>query len=304
LFNPRIQPRCLLLLAFIGFGSQSLADVPSVVADIAPVHSLVSLVMRDVASPALLVKGNASPHEFSLRPSTAQHIAQADIIFSVSAELTPWLGSAVDNLARDAQQIALLEVDGVNRLSARTDALFAAHSDQGEGDVNDPHAWLDPNNAMKWLDAIALALSDHDTANASIYKQNAAIAKIALESTRDELTQMLTPLAGQPFMVFHDSFQYFEQLFDLNAIGAISASDAVRPGPARVDHVRRLVKDQQIKCMLSEPSSNTKLVNSVAPSAEMTVVTIDVLGAQLEPGAGLYNTMMLELGKSLEKCLR
>lgn len=260
--------------------------------------------MGEVASPALLVRGNASPHEFSLRPSDARLIAQADIVFSVSQELTPWLGMAVDRLAQDAHLVALLEQDDVIRLPARTDALFADHATKHDGSVVDPHAWLDPNNAVIWLDAIVAALSTYDNANAATYAKNAAAAKLAMVTTRDELAQMLAPLAGQPFMVFHDSFQYFETLFHLNAVGAISSTDAVKPGPARVEQVRRLVRDQNIRCMLTEPSSNSKLIDSVWSSSDMEVVTIDVLGTQLEPGAELYNAMMLALGNSLAKCLK
>ncbi|MBT5817729.1 MAG: zinc ABC transporter substrate-binding protein, partial [Proteobacteria bacterium] len=38
------------------------AEVPRVVADIAPVHSLVSMVMKGVGEPKLLVPQNVSPH--------------------------------------------------------------------------------------------------------------------------------------------------------------------------------------------------------------------------------------------------
>lgn len=260
--------------------------------------------MGDVATPALLVRGNASPHEFSLRLSDARLISRADIVFSVSDELTPWLGSAVERLAQDAHFITLLDQEGVTRLPARTDAIFADDLAKHDGSVVDPHAWLDPNNAMVWVDSIVMALSSLDNANAATYAKNAAAAKLALLTTRDELAQKLLPLTDQPFMVFHDSFQYFETLFQLNAIGAISSTDAVKPGPARVEYVRRLVRDESIHCMLTEPTSNSKLIDSVRSSQEMAVVSIDVLGTQFKPGADLYKAMMMELASSLEKCLQ
>jgi zinc transport system substrate-binding protein len=38
------------------------AEVPAVVADIPPVHSLVAMVMGDLGTPDLLVQPGASPH--------------------------------------------------------------------------------------------------------------------------------------------------------------------------------------------------------------------------------------------------
>ena len=54
---------------------------PKVVASIAPIHSLVSMVMGDVAEPELLLDANVSPHDFSMQPSDARAIQNADAIF-------------------------------------------------------------------------------------------------------------------------------------------------------------------------------------------------------------------------------
>ena len=57
------------------------ADILNVVVDIAPVHSLVARVMGDVGIPSLIVQPGASPHEYSLRPSDAQALQDADLVF-------------------------------------------------------------------------------------------------------------------------------------------------------------------------------------------------------------------------------
>ncbi len=279
------------------------AAAPHVVTDIAPVHSLVSQVLGDVGSADVLISGNATPHDFSLRPSLAKALAKADIIFRVGSELTPWLDGPLKKLAANAQAISLLKADSVTRLPAREDAQFAAHQHEGADDhTTDPHAWLDPNNALLWLDVIALTLAQFDQQHAKVYQQNAMIAKAALIATHEQLKLQLEPLAGKPFLVYHDSFQYFEHHFKLKAMGSIAASDARRPGPARVERVRRLVKNKGIRCVMGEPQFNASLVHSVAPMA--SVVTVDVLGAKLTPGAQLYNELLIEVGDALERCLQ
>ena len=263
-------PRALLLGLLLGFGGRAQAQEPRVITDIAPIHSLVSQVLGDLGTVEVLIKGNETPHDFSLRPSVARALAKADIVFRVGSELTPWLDGPLHKLAGNAQVISLLDVDQVTRLPARDDAHFAAHQHSDADDhLTDPHAWLDPNNAFIWLDAIAIALAQFDQPHAAEYQQNAADAKVALTVTRDQLTTLLKPLSSKPFLVYHDSFQYFEHHFGLHALGAISASDAARPGPARVERVRRMVNDEAINCVLGEPQFNVKLVRSVAPAATL-----------------------------------
>jgi hypothetical protein len=90
----------------------AMADVPRVAVDIAPVHSLVARVMEGVGEPSLIVQPGASPHEYSLRPSEAAALQEADIVVWVGEDLTPWMAGAVGTLAAEADVTTLLEVDG------------------------------------------------------------------------------------------------------------------------------------------------------------------------------------------------
>lgn len=130
-----------LTLATALTGGSALADVPRVVADIAPVHSLVARVMDGVGTPDLIVQPGASPHEYSLRPSEAGALQDADLVFWISPDLTPWLADAIGTLATNAAVTELLEADGTIELEFREGALFEAHShDEEKHDDHDDHA--------------------------------------------------------------------------------------------------------------------------------------------------------------------
>ena len=121
-------------------GGTALAEVPNVATDIAPIHSLVARVMEGVGTPELIVQSGASPHEYSLRPSEASALQNADLVFWVGEDLSPWLEDAIGNLAADADVTALLETEGTIELEFREDALFETH-DHGdeEHDDHDDH---------------------------------------------------------------------------------------------------------------------------------------------------------------------
>ena len=122
-------------------GGTAYADVPQVVVDIAPVHSLVARVMEGVGAPDLIIQPGASPHEYSLRPSEAAALQDASHVFWIGPDLTPWLTDTIETLAPDATVTTLLEADGTIELEFRENAAFEAHdhADHSE-EAHDDHA--------------------------------------------------------------------------------------------------------------------------------------------------------------------
>lgn len=120
-------------------GGTAMADVPSVAVDIAPVHSLVSRVMDGVGAPNLIIPAGASPHQYNLRPSEAAALQDADLVFWLGEDLTPWMEDSVETLAEGASVTALLEADGTILHDFREDALFEAH-DHGDEHGDHDHA--------------------------------------------------------------------------------------------------------------------------------------------------------------------
>ena len=115
-----------------------MADVPNVVADIAPVQSLVAKVMGDLGDPKIVVQPGASPHGYSMRPSEAAALQDADLVFWIGEDLTPWLEDAIETLAEDANVTSLLEADGTKLLDFREGALFEDHGHKDS--EHDEHA--------------------------------------------------------------------------------------------------------------------------------------------------------------------
>jgi len=116
------------------------AEPPKVVTDIAPVQGLVARVMAGVGEPDVLVPPGASPHGYSLRPSDARALSNADAVFWIGDALEPWLEDTIAQLATDAPTIALLDVPGTVRLEFRDSVVFAAdHDAHADHDHADGH---------------------------------------------------------------------------------------------------------------------------------------------------------------------
>ncbi|WP_306151976.1 zinc ABC transporter substrate-binding protein [Roseovarius sp. MMSF_3281] len=150
--------RNLLPLSFAAalLAGTAMADVPEVATDIAPVHSLVARVMADVGTPDLIVQPGASPHEYSLRPSEAQALQDADLVFWIGPDLTPWLDDAIETLAGNAEVTALAKLDKTKTLPTRESALFEAHN-HDHGSAHDDHGHGEEDHAHGHEDS-----HDHD----------------------------------------------------------------------------------------------------------------------------------------------
>ena len=106
-----------------------------VVASIKPVHSLVSAVMAGVGEPGLIVAGAGSPHTYSLKPSQAAALENADLIFWVGPEMETFLVKPIETIGADAEAVELIDAPGLIKLGFREGGPFEAHDDDhGEHD--------------------------------------------------------------------------------------------------------------------------------------------------------------------------
>jgi len=286
---------------------QRLSAGPDVAASIAPVHSLVARVMQGAGTPHLLMPPGASPHDHALRPSDAAALERAALVFWVGPRLERWLTRSLTTLAAGARLVRLADTPGLIRLALRKGAVFEPHEhgpapDLG-GDEADPHLWLDPMNAKLWLDTIATALAEADPASRTLYLANAEAARAEIDALVVEIDARLAPARGHPFVVFHDSFHYFEHRFGIEAAGAIALGDARAPGPARIARIRDHIGALGAICLFREPQLRASLLDTLAAGAGVRIALLDPLGASLRPGPDLYPKLLRALADNLAGCL-
>jgi len=307
-------------LSLILFSSHAAADVPVVVSDTPTTHSLVSSVMGELGSPSVLMPASASPHDYAMRPSEASSLESADIIFWTSSELTPWLVRAMRSLASDAQSIELMKVKDTTTLGFRRFANYPDKTKGGPASANkpasehdhehhsngaiDPHGWLDPVNAQKWLGLIARELSLLDPDNAPIYSDNAQKEIKEIDLLMADIATQLDQLEKRTFIVFHDSYHYFEDRFNFYSTAAISLADGEHPNIKQLNTLRRILADYPGACVFAEPQFSDRLIKTITRGQDVTVGLLDPLGALQLPGATLYRAVVKQLADSLTSCLQ
>lgn len=304
------------------------AAAPEVVVSIKPLHSLVARLMQGVAEPALLVTGGASLHSFSLKPSQAGLLEQADLVVWIGPGFETFLAQPLESLAPDAAQVEALELPGILLLPPREGGVWEAHDHGGEGHeheheaeghehdddhdhAHDPahegevdgHLFLDPGNALVIAEAAAGRLEALDPANAATYAANLEGLRGELAALDAEVAAALAAARGKPFVVFHDAYQYFEAHYGLAAIGSITVTPDQPPGARRLGEIRAKLRDLGALCVFAEPGFEPALIETLVEGTAVRTGVLDPEGTALPAGPGTYATLLRDLAHGLTDCL-
>ena len=300
------------------------AQAPIAVASIKPIHSLLAGVMEGVGRPVLLVRGGASPHTFSLRPSDAQALEDADIVVWVGEDLESFLVQPLDALASNAFILELSRAADITLLRFRESGAWDEHEDEGrragvgdkEGEAHvhredghehhsgeyNMHLWLDPANAEVIVDSMAGALSRIDPERTSVYGENAAAVKARLRALDEELKETFAAVRDRGFIVFHDAWQYLDTRYGLRAVGSVTVNPDRAPGAARLSEIREKITEADATCVFAEPQFEPRLVRTLVEGTGAGTGTLDPLGAALENGPDLYFTLLRANADTFRAC--
>jgi zinc transport system substrate-binding protein len=330
--NIKKLPLILSILSVLTLFTSANAEI-KVVTSIKPIHSLASYLMDGIGKPGLIVDGYASPHSFSMKPSHAKMLQNADLIFWVGEDLESFLEKPLSSIAKKAEKIELMEIKGLNLLKFRERNIFDEHDhddhakkeddhddhddhdkkedghddhdghDEHKGHAHgeyDPHIWLDPLNAKVILKEMTEHLIENDSKNASTYKSNLDKALNDIDKLTMEVMTELNKSTSS--IVFHDGYQYFEERFNVNILGAFTVNTDVMPGAEQLAEIREIIEHDKVKCIFSEPQFNPDIIKVVAKDMNIKTGVVDPLGATLDSGKNLYFNLIKNMSLSFKGC--
>ncbi|MDA9713549.1 zinc ABC transporter substrate-binding protein [Alphaproteobacteria bacterium] len=137
-----IKKSIFIILVSFFFSFSAKAEV-SVVTTIKPLHSLVSSVMKGVGEPSLIIEGTNNPHTFVFKPSHAEMIENADIVFWIGEDLEAFMEKPLDSLAKNAKTISFMDLASIEKLKFREQNIFDDHDGH---DDHDDHGHKDDDH--------------------------------------------------------------------------------------------------------------------------------------------------------------
>ena len=329
-----------LFLSIFSFYSTVSADV-KVVTSIKPIHSLAAYVMDGVGKPNVIVDGYNSPHGFSLKPSHAKMIENADLIIWVGEDLEAFLEKPLDSIAKKAKKVELMDLKGIKKLKFREKNIFEGHDDHGhkkdkhddhghKKDKHDDHGHKEhkdhghkedkhddgheghahgEHDPHIWLDPMNAKVIIKEITNQLVKLDSANSAKYKANSREaisdiDALTNSIKKDLNKNsrVVVFHDAYQYFENRFGIKVLGALTVNTDVLPGAEQLAEIREVIEHEKVNCIFSEPQFNPSIIKTIAKDTNIKTSVLDPLGATLDKGKGMYSKLLKNMSSSFKGC--
>lgn len=292
-----------LLMFMVNITMAKASTVPHVVVSIKPMHAWVSAVMGQLGQPYLLLKNSDSVHSYQLKPSDAQQLSKADLIFITDKNMETYLSKPLANLALKSKIVELSRARGVVLLPARVGGLFEADDDGDEKLPYNFHFWLDPQNAIAATKAIAQYLGNIDKAHAAIYNQNANLYIDRLKQLIYQTETKLKQHKDIKFIVFHDAYYYYEKRFGVTALGAITMDPEHPAGARRIKAIRHKIQQLKTACIYTEPQFSPAIVKTIIEGTSAKQGVLDPIGANIQAGADSYFKLINQITTSLLHCV-
>lgn len=211
-------------------------------------------VAGDYADVHSITKPGAEIHGYEPTPQDIVRMKDANLVLDNGLNLEVWAAKLYEN-APNVPHVTLTE--GVAPLAI------------AEGPYKDkpnPHAWMSPANALRYVDNIEQALSRHDAAHADGYKRNAAAYKEKIKALDMRLRQAIDglPAASRSLVTCEGAFSYFAHDYGLKELylWPINADD--QGTPQQIKTVVEKVKADGIPVVFCESTVSSKAQEQVA----------------------------------------
>ncbi|MBF8678879.1 zinc ABC transporter substrate-binding protein [Pseudomonas fulva] len=292
-----------LFVAFIAFSAH--ADV-RVLTSIKPLQQIAAAVQDGVGSPEVLLPPGASPHHYALRPSDVRRVADADLLYWIGPDMEGFLPRVLGN--RSKLTVAVQSLPGMKLRHFGEDS----HSHDEDHDDHDhdhrpgsldAHLWLSSVNARVIAGKMAADLASADPANADRYKRNLAAFTQRLDALDARIKARVAGVAGKPYFVFHEAFDYFEAEYGLKHTGVFSVASEVQPGAQHVAAMRKRLQEVGKTCVFSEPPLRPRLAETLTAGLPVRLAELDALGGTDPVNAQGYERLLDKLGSDLASCL-
>lgn len=282
-----------------------------VLTSIKPLQLIAAAVQDGVAVPEVLLPPGASPHHYALRPSDVRKVQSVDLLYWIGPDMEGFLPRVLNG--RTLPSVAIQDLPGLKlRHFAQDSTSHEDEDDDHDGDEHDhdhrpgtvdAHLWLSPLNARVIAAKMAADLSAADPANAARYQSNLKGFNQRLDALDARLKARLAGVAGKPYFVFHEAFDYFEDNYGLKHAGVFAVAAEVQPGAQHVAAMRTRLQAVGKTCVFSEPPLRPRLAETLVAGLPVKLAELDALGGYTPATAQGYEQLLEKLGNDLAGCL-
>lgn len=228
-----------------------------VVTTLFPIYDFVQNVGQDKVQVTLLLPPGVESHAFEPTPN--------DILATKQADLFVFTGDFMETWAKDLLDSTANNNGANNRVVVNTSqgvSLISVTSQGGQ----DPHIWLDFENAQQMVDSIAQGLVQKDPVNDNFYLANATAFKQQLADLDVKFQTELAACSTNKIVYGgHYAFGYLANRYDLEYLPAIKGFEPdSEPTANDLAALIKQVEENNIKYIFYEELSSPKVAQTLA----------------------------------------
>lgn len=277
--------RCVFLIILLSISCffRSYAQELKVVTTTSFLADLAKQVLGEQGVVESVLPIGTDPHIYDPVPEDARKIAEADILVMNGLTLEGWLAEMIDNSGRKTIQV--IATDGISAI-ASSDHVGAM----------DPHAWMNPLNAIIYVKNIRDGLIAAKPSSAGYFQNRFEEFEGQLLAIDQYIRRRIEkiPVKKRILATSHDAFRYYGVHYGLEVESILGTSTEAEPTIGAYKELVDKLSELGIPAVFVESTINPQLLQRLAKDLGIVIggeLFADSLGDE-ESGADTYLKML------------
>ena len=227
-----------------------------------PAYDFARAVIGDRGTVTMLISPGTETHSFDPTPKDIRTIQSCDLFIYGGGESDAWMKDILSSVGTDTQILAMTELFTL---------LEVPHTEDGHShSAYDEHVWTSPANALRILYRIRDAVSEIDSANASVYSAQAEAYAEEIRALDADFAALVEG-AERKNVLFADRFPflYFVRQYGLSYRAAYpGCAEKTEPGPKTVAELIDAVQQDGIPVVFYTEFSDQRLADAICEKTD------------------------------------
>ncbi len=284
----------LSIFSFTACKNENKKDIENkkikVSASIIPIADFAKQIGGDFIDVNIVIPPGANPHVFEPSPEQLVNFSDSDIFIFVGSGFEFWKDKFISSSGNKGMKLVELSKD---------EDLLDEHEEHGH--AKNPHIWISPKRALKFISIIEDSLSEIDPKHVNEYKNNADSFRKKLIELDKECEKEIANLKNKKFLSQHASWTYFARDYGLDEVGDIEKFPGREATPAEIEELIKTANSYNVNVIFTDAQFSEKAAKAVAESGNLKIVSLDVLGST---GDTSYIDMMKNNLKNMSKAMK
>lgn len=262
-------------------------------------NSILEDMVRQVAGDKValhsIVARGVDPHEYEPKPTDISETTQADVIFHNGLNLetggSGWFNKLIKTAHKKDREQVFEASDAVTPLYLTTN-----QSEQ------DPHAWLDLGNGIRYVETITAVLKAKDPKHANYYQERSDtyLAKLKKLDAAAKEKFLDIPEKQRLLVTSEGAFKYFSKAYHVIPAYIWEINTESQGTPEQMAEVLAKINASEVKALFVETSVSPKSMAQVSKETGLPIyskIFTDSLAKKGEIGDTYYDMMKWNLDK-------